>query len=416
MSPAPASGSASASGRRAARPSWPTGRASRSRSASCVRRRTRTRRRRCSATGTSTCSRRTRSSSGSRRRSRRRSATARSSRRGIADDKGQLFMLLEAASRLALAGELPVNVRFACDGEEETGGHSIVEYLAADERGADACVIFDSGMIERDRPAFNIATRGLCYFHITIRTGDRDLHSGMYGGAAMNAVSTLTSVLQAVLPGDDGRMPEPLRQGIAPPSDEERAAWSAMPGRRARADRPGRAAARPGGGGGVLPAHLGRARRGRERPHRRLAAPAEDRAPGRGGRERLDPARARPGSDGDRAGVRAAAPGGDTRGRRARRSTSGRSASRAWSTRRRRRSSSASTPSSACSACGRSDPLRRDAPDRARRWRRRAIPTIITGFSLPDCNIHSPNERIEVEYLPKGIAAAEELFRAFGGL
>ena len=81
--------------------------------------------------------------------------------RGVADDKGQLFLLLEAASRLALAGELPVNVRFACDGEEETGGHSIVDYLAADERGADVCVIFDSGMVARDRPAFNIATRGL---------------------------------------------------------------------------------------------------------------------------------------------------------------------------------------------------------------------------------------------------------------
>ena len=122
-----------------------------------------------------------------------------------------------------------MNVRFACDGEEETGGHSIVDYLAADERGADVCVIFDSGMVERDRPAFNIATRGLCYFHLTLRTGERDLHSGMYGGAALNAVSTLTSVLQAVLPGEDGRLPEPLRRGIVPPSDEERAAWSALP-------------------------------------------------------------------------------------------------------------------------------------------------------------------------------------------
>src|SRR4029453_11568672 len=54
--------------------------------------------------------------------------------RGIADDKGQLFMLLEAARRLAAAGELPLNVRFTCDGEEETGGHSLVDYLAEDER------------------------------------------------------------------------------------------------------------------------------------------------------------------------------------------------------------------------------------------------------------------------------------------
>ena len=51
--------------------------------------------------------------------------------RGVADDKGQLYLLLAAARELAQAGELPVNVRFACDGEEETGGHSIVEFLGA---------------------------------------------------------------------------------------------------------------------------------------------------------------------------------------------------------------------------------------------------------------------------------------------
>ena len=97
---------------------------------------------------------------------------------------------LHAARRGARArpgGELPVNVRFCCDGEEETGGHSIVEFLEADERGADAAIIFDSGMIRRDVPAFNLATRGMAYFHVTLRTGERDLHSGVYGGAALNA-------------------------------------------------------------------------------------------------------------------------------------------------------------------------------------------------------------------------------------
>ncbi|MFZ1993826.1 MAG: M20/M25/M40 family metallo-hydrolase, partial [Solirubrobacteraceae bacterium] len=111
--------------------------------------------------------------------------------RGVADDKGQLYMLLAAARELAVAGELPVNVRFTCDGEEETGGHSIIEFLQDDTRGADAAVIFDSEMIARGRPAFNIATRGLVYFHITLRTGERDLHSGMYGGAALNAAHAL---------------------------------------------------------------------------------------------------------------------------------------------------------------------------------------------------------------------------------
>ena len=76
--------------------------------------------------------------------------------RGVADDKGQLYLLLRAARGLARAGELPVNVRFVCDGEEETGGYSIVEYLQADDRGAAAAVIFDSGMIRKGLLALQI--------------------------------------------------------------------------------------------------------------------------------------------------------------------------------------------------------------------------------------------------------------------
>ena len=72
--------------------------------------------------------------------------------RGIADDKGQLFILLKAAQKLVEANALPVNLRFACDGEEEIGGHSIVDFLAKDERGADACIIFDSAMEKRGVP------------------------------------------------------------------------------------------------------------------------------------------------------------------------------------------------------------------------------------------------------------------------
>jgi acetylornithine deacetylase/succinyl-diaminopimelate desuccinylase-like protein len=140
--------------------------------------------------------------------------------RGSVDDKGQLYMLLSAARELAQAGELPVNVRFCCDGEEETGGHSIVEFLEADERGADAAIIFDSGMIRRDVPAFNLATRGMAYFHVTLRTGDKDLHSGIYGGAALNAAHALMQTLSAAV-SSDGTLAEPLRKGIVAPTDEE---------------------------------------------------------------------------------------------------------------------------------------------------------------------------------------------------
>src|SRR5690242_5831154 len=147
--------------------------------------------------------------------------------RGTVDDKGQLYMLLAAARELAKAGELPVNVRFCCDGEEETGGHSIVEFLEADERGADAAIIFDSGMIRRDVPAFNLATRGMAYFHVTLRTGDKDLHSGIYGGAALNAAHALMQTLSAAV-SHDGTLVEPLRKGIAEPTDEELAGWNEL--------------------------------------------------------------------------------------------------------------------------------------------------------------------------------------------
>jgi acetylornithine deacetylase/succinyl-diaminopimelate desuccinylase-like protein len=132
--------------------------------------------------------------------------------RGVADDKGQLYLLLSAARELAQAGELAVNVRFTCDGEEETGGHSIVDFLETDRRGADVAVIFDSGMVGRGRPAFNVATRGLVYFHLTLRTGARDLHSGIYGGAALNAAHALIATLGAAV-AVDGRLAEPLRPG-----------------------------------------------------------------------------------------------------------------------------------------------------------------------------------------------------------
>ena len=151
--------------------------------------------------------------------------------RGTVDDKGQLYMLLAAARELAQAGELPVNVRFCCDGEEETGGHSIVEFLEPDERGADAAIIFDSGMIRRDVPAFNVATRGLVYFHVTLRTGERDLHSGMYGGAALNAAHAMIKMLNGLV-AHDGTLVDELRVGRAEPTGggAGRLAGAARPG------------------------------------------------------------------------------------------------------------------------------------------------------------------------------------------
>jgi acetylornithine deacetylase/succinyl-diaminopimelate desuccinylase-like protein len=149
--------------------------------------------------------------------------------RGVADDKGQLWIVLRAAQRLVEAGALPVNLRIAFDGEEEIGGRTIADYVRQDERGADAAVIFDGGMLRRDVPTIELATRGLVGVDLKVRTGERDLHSGMYGGVALNAIHVLLRCLDAVLAGPDGRLPEPLRAGIAAPTAEELDAWSQLP-------------------------------------------------------------------------------------------------------------------------------------------------------------------------------------------
>jgi acetylornithine deacetylase/succinyl-diaminopimelate desuccinylase-like protein len=148
--------------------------------------------------------------------------------RGIADDKGQLYTLLKAAELLRADGALPVNIRVACDGEEEIGGHSIVEFLEQDARGADACIIFDGGMTRPEQPEFGLATRGLVGYHVTARTGERDLHSGYYGGAALNAIHVLIQGLSALL-ARDGLLPDELRVGRTALSDVEAASLDKLP-------------------------------------------------------------------------------------------------------------------------------------------------------------------------------------------
>jgi acetylornithine deacetylase/succinyl-diaminopimelate desuccinylase-like protein len=149
--------------------------------------------------------------------------------RGVADDKAHLFMLLEATRLLAEAGELPVTVRFAIDAEEEVGGHSVVDWVEEGDPPADVALILDGGYATDSLPSFCTALRGVCYFHVTVRTGERDLHSGMYGGAALSATHALMQALAAVLPGPDGLLPESLRAGIVPPTEAELEGWKALP-------------------------------------------------------------------------------------------------------------------------------------------------------------------------------------------
>jgi acetylornithine deacetylase/succinyl-diaminopimelate desuccinylase-like protein len=149
--------------------------------------------------------------------------------RGVADDKAHLFMLLRATELLAASGELPMNIRFAIDAEEEIGGHSVVDWVEQDTGPADVALVLDGGYATETLPSICTALRGICYFHLTVRTGERDLHSGMFGGAALTATHALVQILAAVLPGPNGLLPEPLRAGIVPPTEDEVAGWAVLP-------------------------------------------------------------------------------------------------------------------------------------------------------------------------------------------
>ena len=149
--------------------------------------------------------------------------------RGVADDKGGAWALARAALDLSAAGVLPVDVRFLLDCEEEVGGTSILVYLEETRSSERVCVIFDAPMLDDETPALGIATRGTLYLHVEVRTGERDLHSGAYGGAALNALHVLVDVLARVLPRD-GRLPDVLQVGVVPPTAAEFEEWERLPG------------------------------------------------------------------------------------------------------------------------------------------------------------------------------------------
>ena len=148
--------------------------------------------------------------------------------RGVADDKGQLWMQLKAIEELLAEGPSPVTFRVVCDGEEETGGDAIIRFLESDDGPVDACVVLDGWMKTRNTPEFVVATRGLVALDVEVRTGERDLHSGHYGGTALNAIHALAQALTALF-SRGGRLPEPLRAGVTAPSADEVAGWRELP-------------------------------------------------------------------------------------------------------------------------------------------------------------------------------------------
>jgi acetylornithine deacetylase/succinyl-diaminopimelate desuccinylase-like protein len=148
--------------------------------------------------------------------------------RGAADDKGNFLPLLHVACEFARAGELPVNVRFLVEGEEEIGSPSVLRHLREADLPVDCAIVFDSLMADERTPAITVGTRGIAQGAVDVRTGERDLHSGLYGGAVPNAAHVLLGMLREVAPGPDGRVREELRAGVAPLTEAERESWARL--------------------------------------------------------------------------------------------------------------------------------------------------------------------------------------------
>ena len=151
--------------------------------------------------------------------------------RGAVDDKGQVMTWLAALRAWnTVAGAPPVRVTVLVEGEEEIGSPNLDAVLEAEKAtlSADVALISDTNMWDPQTPALTVSLRGMVYVQIDLKLGDRDLHSGLFGGSAGNVLNLLTRIL-GELKDADGRIQIPgFYDGVAEPTAEQRAAWDAL--------------------------------------------------------------------------------------------------------------------------------------------------------------------------------------------
>ena len=152
--------------------------------------------------------------------------------RGSADDKGQMYMHIKAVEALlSTKGTLPVNLKFLIEGEEEVGGESVAKFVAENPARlkADVALVSDTELFAEGLPTLCIGLRGLIYTEIEARGPSRDLHSGMYGGAAPNAVFGLIELLSKMKDAD-GKIQIPgMYDDVAAPTPAEKRSWEHLP-------------------------------------------------------------------------------------------------------------------------------------------------------------------------------------------
>lgn len=154
--------------------------------------------------------------------------------RGATDDKGRSYTHLKAiAAILAERGELPVNVKIVCEGEEECGGASIERFVRDDAGGklaADCVVVSDTSMYAPGQPSLIYGLKGLVYLEIRVHGPNRDLHSGTYGGAVTNPANSLAQIIASLRDPETGRVRiEGFYDRVRPLEDWERKEFAALP-------------------------------------------------------------------------------------------------------------------------------------------------------------------------------------------
>ena len=120
--------------------------------------------------------------------------------RGACDDKGQMYMHVKAIEFMISSGELPCNVKFMIEGEEEVGSESLSWFVPRNKEklANDIILISDTGMIANDIPSITTGLRGLSYVEVEVTGPNRDLHSGLYGGAVANPINILTKIIASL--------------------------------------------------------------------------------------------------------------------------------------------------------------------------------------------------------------------------
>lgn len=120
--------------------------------------------------------------------------------RGACDDKGQMYMHVKALEYMTSTGNLPCNVKFMIEGEEEVGSESLAWFVPRNREklANDVILISDTGMIANDIPSITTGLRGLSYVEVEVTGPNRDLHSGLYGGAVANPINILTNMIASL--------------------------------------------------------------------------------------------------------------------------------------------------------------------------------------------------------------------------